>query len=59
MMSVIGTSSGPGRAAGDDSDATYKGVMIASVIFLLVSTILVCVRLYSWYGIVVTKFGGS
>ena len=58
-MSVIGTSSGPGRAAGDESEATYKGIMIASVIFLLVSTILVCMRLYLWYGIVVAKFGGA
>ena len=59
-MSVIGTSSGSGRArAGDDDESTYKGIMVGGVVFLLISVILVCYRLYSWYGIIVVKLGGS
>jgi len=60
-MSVIGSSSTPTRprGGGDSDEATYKGVMIASVIFLLISTILVCMRLYTWYEIILVKIGGS
>jgi len=59
-MSVIGTSSGSGRAsAGDGDEATYKGIMVGGLVFLLISVILVCYRLYAWYGIIVVKLGGS